>query len=512
MRIGIPLESQDSQSLVAATADTVKKLVKLGYAVSVESGAGKKADCFDGQYEAAGAEIVSADRAWGADIVLTPDTPAENDLERIKPGAVLISRLSPRQNPQIAQKLCERKITGLSMDMIPRISRAQSMDVLSSMANIAGYRAVIEAAANFGRLFTGQVTAAGKMPPATVYVIGAGVAGLAAIGTANSMGAVVNATDVRSETAEQVESLGAHFVPIEAPAQESSDGYAREMSDAQKEAAFALYARQAEKSDVVITTANIPGRKSPILLDAQAVSRMKSGSVIVDMAAANGGNCELTVPGKIVTTENGVKIIGYTDLAGRLPAQASRLYAQNVVNFLQLATPGKDGKLVLDTEDEIVRQIIVTDGSQVLFPPPPVKVSAAPAQTGARAENDAMPPAPPEKKTGYAKYGWAAGIAAALMLLIFMAPPGMSGHFMIFALAVVIGFYVITSVTHSLHTPLMSVTNAVSGIIIVGALVQIPAQSLTVKILAFIGIAVASVNIFGGFAVTHRMLKMFQRS
>ncbi|MDY5585343.1 MAG: Re/Si-specific NAD(P)(+) transhydrogenase subunit alpha, partial [Arcanobacterium sp.] len=339
MRIGVPREPHEQQSLVAATPDTVGKLIKLGYEVAVERGAGERASFLDEQYAEAGAQIVDQNAVWDTDIVFVLDTPPLEYLDKMRPGATLIGRMAPGRSPETLQALQARDITGLAMDMVPRISRAQSMDVLSSMANIAGYRAVIEGAANFGRLFTGQVTAAGKMPPATVYVIGAGVAGLAAIGTANSMGAIVNATDVRSETAEQVESMGANFVAIPAPAQESSDGYAKEMTADQALAAAKLYAEQSAKSDVVITTANIPGRKSPILLDAAAVAAMKPGSVIVDMAAANGGNCELTVPGEVITTENGVKIIGYTDLAGRLPSQASQLYGQNLVNFFKLTTP-----------------------------------------------------------------------------------------------------------------------------------------------------------------------------
>ncbi len=510
MRIGVPREPHAEQALVAATPDTVAKLLKLGYEVVVESGAGAKASFLDAQYQAAGAQIVSTDEAWGADIVFVLDTPPVEYLDKMCSGATLIGRLAPGRSPETLAALQERNLIGLAMDMVPRISRAQSMDVLSSMANIAGYRAVIEAASNFGRLFTGQVTAAGKMPPATVYVIGAGVAGLAAIGTANAMGAIVNATDVRSETAEQVKSMGANFIAIPAPTQESSDGYAKEMTADQAVAAAKLYAEQAALSDVVITTANIPGRKSPILLDAKAVANMRPGSVIVDMAAANGGNCELTVPGEVVVTENGVKIIGYTDLAGRLPAQASQLYAQNLVNFFKLTTPEKDGVLVLNFDDEVVQQMTVTCDGQILFPPPPVQVSAAPA-----ASAPAAVPAPTENNSSTSKALPAvfAGIAATLFaILILTAPSYMASHFTVFALAVVVGFYVITSVTHSLHTPLMSVTNAISGIIVVGALLQTVSSSVAVHILAFIGIVFASINVFGGFTVTHRMLKMFQRS
>lgn len=509
MRIGIPCERIDGQKLVAATPDTVGKLIKLGYQVAVESGAGAQASFLDAQYADAGAEIVGAE-VWAADIIFALDTPPIEYLDQMSRGATLICRMAPGRNPQTLAALKEREITGLAMDLVPRISRAQSMDVLSSMANIGGYRAVIEAANHFGRLFTGQVTAAGKMPPATVYVIGAGVAGLAAIGTANSMGAIVNATDVRNETAEQVESMGANFVPIPAPAQESADGYAKEMSADQATAAAKLYAEQSAKSDVVITTANLPGRKSPVLLSREAVAQMKPGSVIVDMAAANGGNCELTVPGEVVTTENGVKIIGYTDLAGRLPAQASQLYGQNLVNFFKLVTPQKDGMLTLDFADDIIVQMTVTHDGNILFPPPPVKVSAAPKAPVAAVQTTAAEPE--QQKPWIVKHWWKFVAALIFAALILAAPPSMASHFIVFALAVIVGFYVITNVTHSLHTPLMSVTNAISGIIVVAALLQLPYNSVTIKILAFIAIVVAAINVFGGFTVTNRMLKMFQRS
>ncbi|WP_455951892.1 Re/Si-specific NAD(P)(+) transhydrogenase subunit alpha [Arcanobacterium haemolyticum] len=510
MRIGVPKEPHAQQALVATTPDTAAKLVKLGYDVVIEQGAGNRASYPDSQYEAAGARIVGGPDAWGADIVLTLDTPPAEQRNLMKNGATLISRMAPASHPDTLNDLAERGITGLAMDMVPRISRAQSLDVLSSMANLAGYRAVIEAAANFGRLFNGQVTAAGKVPPATVYVIGAGVAGLAAIGTANSMGAIVNATDVRAEVAEQIESMGASFIGIPAPAQESSDGYAKEMSQEQAHAAEKLYAEQAAVSDIVITTANIPGRKAPILLSAEAVAGMKPGSVIVDLAAANGGNCELTVPGSVITTDNGVIIVGHTDYSVKLPAQASQLFGQNIVNFFKLTTPNKDGQLHLDLDDVIVRQMTVTLDGKIMFPPPPVKVSAAPAVKPAPVEVPA--PEPVHEKSWLATYWWMLAAAGVFIALIYAAPAGMTSHFMVFALACVVGFYVITSVTHSLHTPLMSVTNAISGIIVVGALTQMASASILVQILAFIAVIVASINIFGGFMVTDRMLKMFTRS
>lgn len=513
MLIGIPREPQ---TLVSATPDTVGKLIKLGYDVAVQSGAGDKANFPDSQFEAVGATIVGED-VWSSDIVTTLDTPTADQRGALKSGATLISRLAPGRNDELVRELAEKNVTAIAMDTVPRISRAQSMDVLSSQANIAGYRAVIEAANTYGRLFTGQVTAAGKVPPATVYVIGTGVAGLAAIGTANSMGAVVKATDLRPETAEQVESMGAEFVAIPTASEKSDDGYAKEMTQDQAAAAAKLYAEQSAASDIVITTANIPGRTSPVLLTAADVAKMKPGSVIVDMAAANGGNCELTVAGEVTTTDNGVKIIGYTDLAGRLPAQSSQLYGQNVVNLFKLVTPGKDGQTVLDLDDEIVRGITVTkaqDGAhaaqdaqaEILWPPPPVKVSAAPAP----APKAEAAPAAEEEAPAKSTLPWKilAGILGIALVLV--SPLEVADEYMVLLLAVVVGFYVITAVTHKLHTPLMSETNAISGIILVGAILQVGSSNIAVAVLAFIAIVVASINIFGGFFVTRRMLTMFE--
>ncbi|MCT1867626.1 Re/Si-specific NAD(P)(+) transhydrogenase subunit alpha [Dermabacter sp. p3-SID358] len=512
MRIGIPRESLEDQPLVAATPDTVRKLLKLGYEVAVERGAGERASYLDSAYAEAGAEIMG-EEVWQSDVVTTLDTPPREMREKMLAGAVLISRMTPGRNPELIDELKEQRLTALAMDAVPRISRAQSMDVLSSMANIAGYRAVIEAASNFGRLFTGQVTAAGKVPPANVYVIGAGVAGLAAIGTANSMGAIVKATDLRPEAAEQVESMGAEFVAIPAKTEKSEDGYAKEMTGDQAKAAAELYARQSAEADIVITTANIPGRKAPVLLTAADVHNMKPGSVIVDMAAANGGNCELTKPGEVYQTENGVIIVGHTDLAGRLPGQASQLYGQNIVNLMKLVTPKKDGVMMLDFEDTIVRGITVTfahDGeADVLWPPPPVKVSAAPASPAPEAT-----PAPAEASK--AKKSHAGTVAAVIggilgVALVLASPFQVAEQYMVLMLAIVVGYYVITSVTHSLHTPLMSETNAISGIILVGAILQVGSANIAVAILSFIAIVIASINIFGGFTVTHRMLSMFSR-
>ena len=514
MRIGVPKEPTPDQTLVAATPDTVKKLSKLGYEVLVEQGAGEKAAYLDEQYLAAGAQIVDTQAAWQADIVTVLDTPPANYLDLIRPGALLIARMAPARHPETVDALVERGITGFAMDTVPRISRAQSMDVLSSMSNVSGYRAVIEAAESFGRLFTGQVTAAGKIPPAKVYVIGVGVAGLAAIGTANSMGAQVSATDVRSETAEQAESVGATFVPIPIAQEKSDDGYAKEMSADQADAATKLYTEQAAANDIVITTANIPGRRSPLLITKEAVAAMAPGSVIVDMAAAGGGNCELTRPGEKVVTENGVTIIGYTDLAGRLPGQSSQLYGHNIVNLFKLITPEKDGNYVLDMEDEVVRGITVSKGGENMFPPPPIKVHAAPAPEKTESVADAAEMARKKAEAAASKKRkrllWAAvGIVLGLALIA-ATPKPLIPYYFILMLAIVVGFYVITSVTHSLHTPLMSETNAISGIILVGAILQVGSANPLVSALSFLAILVASINIFGGFSVTHRMLAMFR--
>ncbi|QFQ02627.1 NAD(P) transhydrogenase subunit alpha [Corynebacterium urogenitale] len=524
MLIGIP---QEPLALVSATPDTVGKLIKLGYDVAVQAGAGEQSNYPDSLYESAGARIVGED-VWQADIITALDVPTPEQRTQLKPGATLIARLAPGRNEELIHELANKNLTSVAMDAVPRISRAQSMDVLSSQANIAGYRAVIEAANTFGRLFTGQVTAAGKVPPAVVYVIGAGVAGLAAIGTANSMGAIVKATDLRPETAEQVESMGAEFVAIQAEAEKSEDGYAKEMTADQAAAAAKLYAEQSAAADIVITTANIPGRKSPVLLTEADVAAMKPGSVIVDMAAANGGNCELTVPGEITVTDNGVSIIGYTDLAGRLPAQASQLYGQNVVNLLKLMTPGKDGELTFDLEDEIVRGITVTKSTiddatsqpagataDILWPPPPVKVSAAPAaqgsgpDAGANADTADQLASGNEGETKGKAKAWKLLAVLLGIALILASPMQVAAEYMLLMLAIVVGFYVITAVTHKLHTPLMSETNAISGIILVGAILQVGSSNLVVAGLSFLAIVVASINIFGGFFVTRRMLTMF---
>jgi NAD(P) transhydrogenase subunit alpha len=402
------------------------------------------------------------------------------------------------------------------MDAVPRISRAQALDVLSSMANIAGYRAVIEAANEFGSLFTGQVTAAGKVPPATVFVSGAGVAGLAAIGTAKSLGAIVRATDLRAEVAEQVESMGGQFVAVQAEQQKSSDGYAKEASADYADAAARMYAEQCREVDIIITTALIPGRPAPRLITADMVATMKPGSVIVDMAASNGGNVEGSVADQLVITDNGVKIIGYTDLAGRLPTQASQLYGTNVVNLFKLLTPGKDGAVSLDLDDVVLRGMTVQKDGESMWPPPPVQVSAAPSAAVATvpAEDPAVVAAREAAlaKTRTQRRLTSSVIAAALVVLaVTFSPASFVGAFTVFALAVVVGFYVISGVSHSLHTPLMAQTNAISGIILVGALLQLGSTNVAVLVMSFIAATIASINIFGGFLVSYRMLGMFRK-
>ncbi|CAJ1586554.1 Re/Si-specific NAD(P)(+) transhydrogenase subunit alpha [[Mycobacterium] wendilense] len=512
MLIGIPRESLPGETRVAATPATVAQLIKLGYSVLVESGAGSASSFADSAYVAAGADIGSAQQALGAEVVLKVNAPDEGEIAALRDGATLISLISPALNPELVERLSRRAITVLAMDAVPRISRAQSLDVLSSMANIAGYRAVVEAAHTFGRFFTGQVTAAGKVPPAKVLVVGAGVAGLAAIGAAGSLGAIVRATDPRPEVADQVKSLGGEYLAVDpAAAEVSATGYAKEMGDDYKAREAALYAEQCKDVDIIVTTALIPGKPAPRIITADMVASMKSGSVIVDMAAANGGNVEGSVKDQAIVTENGVTIIGYTDLAGRLPAQASQLYGTNLVNLLKLLTPEKDGRLTLDFDDVVQRSMTVVRDGQVTWPPPPVQVSAAPA-AGAATQKAPVESEPKQPMSTGRRLGVAFSAAAAIFVLIALSPAALQVHLTVFALAIVIGYYVIGNVHHALHTPLMSVTNAISGIIVVGALLQIGQYDTTITALAFVAILVASINVFGGFAVTRRMLAMFSRS
>jgi NAD(P) transhydrogenase alpha subunit len=508
--IGVPPESKPGETRVAATPTTVGQLTALGYEVLVASGAGGPSSSPDEAYAAAGARIGTAEEAWAADVVLHVNPPSAEELAALREGATFIGQLAPARDPELVAALARRPVTALAMDAVPRISRAQSLDVLSSMANIAGYRAVIEAAHAFGRLFTGQVTAAGKVPPAKVLVVGAGVAGLAAIGTASSLGAIVRATDVRPEVAEQISSLGGEYIGVRADTADGpGTGYATEMGEDFNRRMAEIYAEQARDVDIVITTALIPGRPAPRLITEEMVASMRPGSVVVDMAAGQGGNVAGSVADQVVVSEHGVTIIGYTDLPGRLPAQASQLYGTNVVNLLKLLTPGKDGQLVLDLDDVVQRTITVVRDGELLWPPPPVPVSAAPAAPVPPPRAEAPPPA---RAGSPARRFVVVGVAAvALFCLAGFSPTPLVQHFFVFALSIVVGFYVIGNVHHALHTPLMSVTNAISGIILVGALLQIGHSGVTTTVLAFVAIGVASINIFGGFAVTRRMLGMFTR-
>jgi NAD(P) transhydrogenase subunit alpha len=505
-RIGIVAEAP-GENRVAATPTTVPKLIALGYDVVVESGAGAGSSFPDAAYAASGATIADRDTAWASPIVLKVDAPTPAEIDELADGATIVATMSPGLHPELVQALAVRGITAIALDAVPRISRAQSMDVLSSMANISGYRAVVEAAHEFGRFFTGQVTAAGKVPPAKVLVAGAGVAGLAAIGAASSLGAIVRATDPRPEVADQVASIGGEYLPVDVVVEQSTDGYAKATSEDYDRRAAEIYSEQAADVDIIITTALIPGRPAPRLITAADVASMKPGSVIVDMAAAQGGNVEGSVAGERVVTDNGVVILGYTDLPGRLAQQASQLFATNLVNLVKLLTPGKDGELTLDFDDVIQRAVTVVRGGEVTWPPPPVAVSAAPAKAPAAAS------VAPVKKamSPRARAGLVAGGIAALFAIFAFAPPPLPQHFLVLTLSIVVGFYVIGHVAHALHTPLMSVTNAISGIIVVGAMVQITVPNLTVQLLAAVAVLLASINIFGGFAVTRRMLAMFQK-
>jgi len=508
MRIAVPKETLALETRVAATPKTVEQLRKLGFAVAIESGAGKLASFDDQAFIDAGAEIVEGNAIWQSDIILKVNAPTDDEIALLNPGTTLISFIWPAQNAELMAKLAERNINAMAMDSVPRISRAQSLDALSSMANIAGYRAIVEAAHEFGRFFTGQITAAGKVPPAKVMVIGAGVAGLAAIGAANSLGAIVRAFDTRPEVKEQVQSMGAEFLELDFEEEAGSgDGYAKVMSEAFIKAEMALFAAQAKEVDIIVTTALIPGKPAPKLITREMVDSMTPGSVIVDLAAQNGGNCEYTVPGEIFTTPGGVRVIGYTDLAGRLPTQSSQLYGTNLVNLLKLLCSEKDGNIKIDFDDVVVRGVTVIRDGEITWPAPPIQVSVQPK---AAVKADTAPVAPAKPASPWRKY---ALMALAIILfgwLANVAPQEFLGHFTVFALSCVVGYYVVWNVSHALHTPLMSVTNAISGIIVVGALLQI-GHGGWVSFLSFIAVLIASINIFGGFTVTQRMLKMFRK-
>ncbi|MFC6978330.1 Re/Si-specific NAD(P)(+) transhydrogenase subunit alpha [Microbulbifer taiwanensis] len=494
----------------------MKRLRDLGFSVAVEKGAGAEASFTDEAYIEAGAEIRKDFKHCleGAGLVLKVQAPSDEELALIPEGATLVAFLKPAQNAELLQKFADRKINALAVESVPRISRAQKMDALSSMANIGGYRAVIEAAHNFGRFFTGQITAAGKIPPAKVLVIGAGVAGLSAIGTAKSMGAIVRAFDTRAEVREQVESMGAEFLTVEIEEEGSgSGGYAKEMSKEFIEAEMALFREQAREVDIVVTTALIPGKPAPKLWLADMVDSMAEGSVVVDLAAEMGGNCDYTVADEKVV-KSGVTIIGYTNLASRAATQSSSLYATNLAHLLSELSPEKNGEIDINFDDEVIRGATVVKAGEITWPPPPPKISAQPKPAEKKAEPQAtvVEEQPPKKKSPLSILAFWLVAGGLLLWLGRVAPPDFVSHFTVFVLAIFIGWQVIWNVTHALHTPLMSVTNAISGIVIVGALLQVGATgSGLVTLLAFIGVLVASINIFGGFFVTYRMLKMFRR-
>ncbi len=527
--IGVPTETAAEEKRVATVPEVVEKLIKLGFSVAVQSGAGDAANFADDTYRAAGAEVLpDAATLWAkADVVFKVRVPSADEAAQLREGATLIGFIWPAQNPALMEQLAARKVTVLAIDALPRqLSRAQKMDALTSMAGITGYRAVIEAANAFGRFFNGQITAAGKVPPAKVFIAGAGVAGLAAIGTAANLGAIVRANDTRAEVADQVKSLGGEFVKVDYEEEGSGGGgYAKVMSEGFLAAQRAMYAQQAKDADIIITTALIPGKPAPRLITAEMVQSMKPGSVIVDMAAEQGGNCELTVPGQAVV-RHGVTIVGYTDLVSRLARQASTLYSNNLLRLTEELCKAKDGALNVNMEDDAIRGLTVINAGAITWPAPPLKLPAPPPKPAAAAA------AAPAAKKGHGHGGASEpmsakslatvfGVGAALFLLVGMyAPASFLAHFTVFVLACFIGYMVVWNVTPSLHTPLMSVTNAISSIIAIGALVQVApplAGGVTdrpnalILGLAVFALALTAVNMFGGFAVTRRMLAMFRK-
>ena len=524
MKIGAPKETEPGEARVALTPESAGRLHKLGYECLVESGAGTAADFTDAAYAAAGVTVVdSAAALWSeADIIAKVRPPMADEAAAAPEGKILISHVWPAQNEALLATLNEKGMSVLAMDMVPRISRAQKLDALSSMANIAGYRAVIEASNNFGRFFTGQVTAAGKVPPAKVLVVGAGVAGLAAIGTSVSLGAITYAFDVRPEVAEQIESMGAEFVFLEFSDDELPDGaetggYAAPSSPEFQAKQLEKFREIAPDIDIVITTALIPGRPAPKLWTEDMVAAMKRGSVIVDLAAERGGNCELTVRDERIVSENGVTVIGYTDFPSRMATQASTLYATNIRHLMDDLTPEKDGTPTIDMEDDVIRGMTVTHEGAVTYPPPPPKVQAIAAQPKKKepeetAEQKAAREAAELKTSLDRTAQMLVGGGALLLLVGSVAPASFMQHFIVFVLSCFVGYHVIWNVKHSLHTPLMAITNAISSIIIVGALLQIGSADGTVTGLAAFSVLIAAVNIFGGFLVTRRMLAMFQKS
>ena len=517
MKIGIPKEVHAGEKRVATTPDVAKQLIKLGFEVVIEAGAGSAAHYSDASYVEAGVTVVkNAQEVWtDSNIILKVREPELNpdlqkeEIDLLHENQILITFLWPAQNPEMLKKLAEKKVTALAMGMIPRISRAQKLDALSSMANIAGYRAVVEAAQHFGRFFTGQITAAGKVPPAKVMVIGAGVAGLAAIGAAKSMGAIVRAFDTRPEVKEQIESMDAEFLELDFEEDASgTGGYAKVMSKEFIEAEMALFAEQAKEVDIIITTALIPGKPAPELILEDMVASMKDGSVIVDLAAEQGGNCKLSEAGKVVKA-HGVSIIGYTDLPSRMAAQASQLYGTNLRHLLTDMCPNKDGNVVVDFDDEVVRGATVVKNGEITFPPPAPKLSAAPAKP---AEPAPPPVEPKEDKPSWVGPALTFGIGAlGLFGLGAVAPASFMAHFTVFVLACFVGYMVVWNVTAALHTPLMSVTNAISSIIVLGAILQISSGEKVIMWVAVFAVLITSINIVGGFAVTRRMLEMFRK-
>ena len=523
MKIGALSEVFPGENRVAMTPDSALQLIKLGHSCVVQSGAGAKAGFSDALYAAAGVEVLKSAKAVveAADVLVKVRGPERVEAEALRKGQTLISFFWPAQNPELLDIAKAREATVVAMDMVPRISRAQKMDALSSMANIAGYRAVIEAGNNFGRFFTGQVTAAGKVPPARVLIVGAGVAGLAAIGTATSLGAMVFAFDVRAEVAEQIESMGASFVFLEFEDKQdgaATGGYAAPSSPEFRKAQLAKFRELAPQMDIVITTALIPGRPAPKLWTADMVALMKPGSVIIDLAAERGGNCDLTVPDEKIVTDNGVTVVGYTDYPSRMAAQASTLYSTNIRHMLTDLTPKKDGVIFHNMEDDVIRGATVAHAGEITYPPPPPKIAAIAA---AKPKPKAVELTPVERRAKEVaefkgqtrnQVGLLAIGGGLLALIGYAAPAEFMQHFIVFALACFIGFSVIWNVSHSLHTPLMAVTNAISGIVILGALLQIGSGNWLVVILAAISVLIASINVVGGFLVTRRMLAMFQKS
>jgi len=526
LMIGIPKERFPLEKRVATVPDVVGKLKALGFSVSVETGAGDGADCYDDAYVAAGATIAAspAELFGAADIVFKVRAPTLDEVALLKDGSTLISFIWPAQNPELMQALAARRVTVLAMDCIPRLlSRSQKMDALTSMASITGYRAVIEAANQFGRFFGGQVTAAGKIPPAKVFIAGAGVAGLAAIGAAASLGAIVRANDTRNEVADQVKSLGGEFVRVDYEEEGSGGGgYAKVMSEGFQAAQRAMYAKQASEVDIIITTALIPGKPAPRLITAEMVASMKPGSVIIDLAAEQGGNCELTERDQVVV-RHGVTIVGYTDFPSRLSKQSSTLYASNLLRLAEELCKTKDGVINVNMEDDAIRGLTVIKEGEVTWPAPPLKLPPPPAPKPVAAM--------PEKKAASHGHGAGAPMSAKTLAVVFgvgavlfalvgaTAPAVFLSHFTVFVLACFVGYMVVWNVTPALHTPLMSVTNAISSIITIGALLQIapPAiagverYNLLIGIMAFLGVVLTGINMFGGFAVTRRMLAMFRK-